>query len=405
MTRHTLFAALLLMLAARFGMAASEQGYRTEGDCDGLPRTTLTVEKPYCVGLVAEHLGFVRGVTALGNDIFLTDMGGWGSRRGRLLRLSPGNSKPQVVLARLEGASTVLPAPGTTLYLALKGRIIQLNPYATDPAATVREIVTGLPANGRHPLTVFTVAPDGSLFINVGSATNNCEGPDGTPPDPTAPCPETLESPPRGSILHVTPATTAIDARTLTPYARGLRNSMALAMLPGGQLAAAVNARDAISLRDPALPDASLPHDTLVLVKKGQDYGWPYCFDLQRPSPDYPNADCRRTQPPALLLPAHSAPLGMLVYQGKKLAGLTGQLLIAYHGYRSTGHRLVAVRLPPQGRPDGTPRNIISDWGYLAGQHPQGAPVSLFELPDGSVLISEDRNGSLLRLSAPRPAR
>jgi glucose/arabinose dehydrogenase len=105
-----------------------------------------------------------------------------------------------------------------------------------------------------------------------------------------------------------------------------------------------------------------------------------------------------------MLLPAHAAPLGMLLYRGKGgsqlLAALDGRLLIAYHGYRANGHRIVSVALDGQGSPAGPPADLVTAWDYAEGRHPQGAPVSLWELDDGSVLISEDHNGSLLRLAA-----
>ena len=101
---------------------------------------------------------------------------------------------------------------------------------------------------------------------------------------------ETLPLFPRAAIIHVVAQEAAVDARTVKPYATGLRNSMALAF-SSGQLYAGVNARDAINLADPSLADADLPHDTLLKVKEGGQYGWPYCYDNNTPNPEYPNYD------------------------------------------------------------------------------------------------------------------
>jgi glucose/arabinose dehydrogenase len=217
------------------------------------------------------------------------------------------------------------------------------------------------------------------------------------------PCPETEATPPRATILHVAPGDTAVDARTLRPYARGLRNSMALTTLDSGQLLAAVNARDAINQADATLSDVDLPHDTLVRVEQGADYGWPYCFDENRPSPEYAQFDCSKKHAPTMLLPAHAAPLGMIFYRGKTLAGLAGHLLIAYHGYRSSGHRIVKLALDEHGNPLGNPEDVVSGWDAVRGVHPQGAVVALWEMADGSVLATEDHNGTLLRLARDRP--
>ncbi|GGY17769.1 PQQ-dependent sugar dehydrogenase [Paludibacterium paludis] len=393
--------AVALLAAVASLPAAAASRYRTGGDCDGFPRVELTTERPLCVGLVADKLGFPRGLAVLGKDIFVLDMGAWGSRRGRLLILPDGGrGARRVLISGLERANAVAPGPGDTLYLGVKGKIVRLDPYAADPAATLRDVVTGLPWTGRHPLSSLAVARDGTLYINVGSATNNCEKTDGSPPDPGIACPETRETPPRASILRLLPVSPPYRAGRIAPYARGLRNSMALAVLPDGRLVAAGNARDAINRLDPSLSDTALPHDTLHLVEPGADYGWPYCYDNRRPSPEYPRADCSRQPLAALLLPAHAAPLGLLHYTGR-MARLAGHLIVAYHGYRAGGHRIVAIPMR-QNRPSAPPRDIVSGWNDVAGLRPMGAPVSLAALPDGSLLITEDRNGTLLRLSAPR---
>jgi glucose/arabinose dehydrogenase len=392
--------AVLLLIPLRIFAASSEQGYTTSGDCDGFPGVALTVSQPFCVGLVASKLGFARGVAAIGHDIFVVDMGGWDSHRGRLLRLpNGGHGAPEVVLRGLYQPNGLTPGPNHTLYVGITGKIAQVDPYATNPAKTMRVVVTGLPTTGRHPLATMAVAQDGVMYINVGSATDNCERFKGVPGGSPTPCPETLEAPPRGSILSAPRSGESRDARELTVYARGLRNSMAMAVLPDRRLVAAVNARDSIDCVSPSLSDEELPHDTLDLIEPGADYGWPYCFDNDRSSPEYPSFDCRERTSPTMLLPAHAAPLGMLVYQGKRLPGLGGKLIIGYHGYRSTGHRIVSVDVNSQSMPAGRPAELVGDWGYKAGSHPQGAPVSLFEMEDGSILITEDHNGTLLRLS------
>jgi glucose/arabinose dehydrogenase len=396
--------AVLLLIPLRIFAASPGQGYKTSGDCDGFPGVALTVSQPFCVGLVASRLGFARGVAAIGHDIFVVDMGGWDSHRGRLLRLpSGGHGAPEVVLRGLYQPNGLAPGPNRTLYVGITGKIVQFDPYAKNPVLTMRDVVTGLPTTGRHPLATMAVAQDGLLYFNVGSATDNCERPKGESGDPPNPCPETLEAPPRGSILSAPRSGESREARELAVYARGLRNSMAMAVLPNGRLVAAVNARDSIDRVSPSLSDEELPHDTLDLIEPGADYGWPYCFDNNRPSPEYPSFDCHQRMSPTMLLPPHAAPLGMLVYQGKRLSGLDGKLIIGYHGYRSTGHRIVSVEVSSQSMPVGQPAELVRDWGFEAGRHPQGAPVSLFEMEDGSIVITEDHNGTLLRLSINGP--
>ena len=394
-------AALLSLLAPLLAAAApADKAYRTAGDCDGFPAVALTTAGGLCVGLVAEGLGHARGVAVIDDDVFVVDMVAWESRKGRLLKLSKGGRHaPEVVLHDLYQPNAVARGPGRTLYLGITGQVLQVDPYAADAAGSARVIVDGLPATGRHPVPSLAVGTDGALFVNVGSATDNCHPTGGRLPDPKAACPETQENPPRGAVLRFPPRATTWHANEAPPYARGLRNSMAMAVLPNGRLAVAVNARDGINHVDPALSDATLPHEPLVVLQAGGDYGWPYCYDQRVPSPEYPGFDCASKLAPDLLLPAHAAPLGMLLYHGDKLPGLAGKLVIGYHGYRQTGHRIVAVALDKDQRPTGTPTELVTDWDQRDGNHPQGAPVGLVEMADGSVLVTDDHNGTLMRLS------
>jgi glucose/arabinose dehydrogenase len=339
-------------------------------------------------------------VAVIDDDVFVVDMVAWESHKGRLLKLSHGGRHaPEGVLHDLFQPNAVVRGPGRTLYVGVTGQVLQVDPYAADPAASARVIVDGLPATGRHPVPSLAVGGDGALFVNVGSFSDNCHPAGGRLPDPKAACPETQENPPRGSVLRFPPRATPWHANEQPPYARGLRNSMAMAVLANGKLAVAVNARDGINHADPALSDAALPHEPLVVLQPGGDYGWPYCYDQRVASPEYPGFDCASKLAPDLLLPAHAAPLGMLLYRGDKLPGLAGQLVIGYHGYRATGHRIVAVGLDKDQRPTGTPTELVTDWEQRDGVHPQGAPVGLAEMADGSVLVTDDHNGTLMRLS------
>jgi glucose/arabinose dehydrogenase len=102
---------------------------------------------------------------------------------------------------------------------------------------------------------------------------------------------------------------------------------------------------------------------------------------------------------PDLLLPPHAAPLGLLYYAGNKLPGLTGRLIIPLHGYRDGGHRIASLAIDADGRPKGQLADLVWGWDKTPGSHPQGAPVAAAAMRDGSILITEDLNGTLLRLS------
>lgn len=394
---------LLALLAVQPAAArkAPREGYRIAGQCDGFPRISLTTPAGMCVGLVASGIGFPRGLAVIGTDLYVADLASRTPGRGRILRFANyGRGAPVVVLAGLNQPNGLAAGGSGKLYVGEVGRIIRFDPRAADPKASISVVMSGLPQDGRHNLTAFTLAPDGGMVVNVGSFSDNCENDKGRAPNPTVRCPEQMKWPPRGALLRIPPgASLPMAARDAEVLAMGLRNAMAFAWLPDDTLMVASNGRDNIDAADPKLSDDTLPHDLLLAVEKGANYGWPYCFDANRPSPEYPKYDCSRMRRPALLLAPHAAPLGMIRYTGAKLPGLNGKLLLAYHGYRARGHRIVAVAAGPGGAVSGGESDVVSGWTRLAGTRPQGFPAALIELPDGSVLIAEDQNRGLIRLS------
>jgi glucose/arabinose dehydrogenase len=287
MTLHRSLLRLLAFALPCIGLfagapAQAAGSYRTSGDCDGFPKVSLRTPDGLCVGLVAAGLRFARGVAVIGDDIYVADMGSWEKGRGRLLRLPDGgHGAPQVLLTRLDRPNGLVATPDGRLLLGLAGRIVSVDPKADPPAAALQDVVTNLPNDGRHPLAALALAPDGTLFVNVGSATDHCERADDSAPDPAKPCPETQGTPPRG---------------------------------------------------------------------------------------------------------------------------LDGRELMTWHGYRDTGHRVVALAIDDRGVPQGKPQPLVSGWDAAKGIRPQGAPVGLAKMADGSVLISEDHNGTLLRLARAQPA-
>jgi hypothetical protein len=126
-------------------------------------------------------------------------------------------------------------------------------------------------------------------------------------------------------------------------------------------------------------------------------------IDNGTPNPEYRGrADYTHYKNPALLLPGHVAPLGMAFYTGSMFpAAYQNQLIVTFHGYREYGHRHMLVPVDEQGVPGaGEPMDLIRGWEKSAdGKDPQGAPVDVLVAKDGSLFVTEDKNGDVLRVS------
>lgn len=407
--------------------AAAEGGYSMGGTCDGLPKlANLQTPAGVCVGLVSKGFTYARGIAELpSGDLVLAEMGGWAQDRGGvwLLRRMPDKSYSRTRIAKqIDKPSGVAIGPDGLPYIGTPTGIFRFDPYeatvdpvpktgpfrATDykqPRFTL--VVKDLPGTGRHPLArfVFDKKSPWTLYVNVGSASDDCEqGASAKPPSGfPSPCPEAEGDGARGSIRKYDLSAGNHVATGFTVHARGLRNSMALAVHPtSGALVQAENSRDSINKFQASLTasEADLPHEELNVVLPGSHYGWPYCYDNGTPNPEYlGRVDCSRYTNPAQLLPGHASPLGMQYYTGSMLpAAYRNQLIVAYHGYRANGHRLVVVPVDANGIPgSGEPLDIIRNW-EKNGEDPLGSPVDVAVAKDGSLYVTEDKNGDVLRV-------
>lgn len=271
--KFSVLVALLFGLVMPWHGAGASAPYRVSGDCGGFPRTALLSVPGTCVGLVAQGLVFPRGVAVAGANIYVVEMGGWTPDRGRLLLLGhAGHDKPVVLLSGLDEPSALKFGPDGHLYVGLLGEIARVD-LATSPVS-LAPVVVGLPKTGRHPLTAFAFGPHSALYVNIGSATDYCEGAAGAAPVTTVPCPEAVTSPKRAAVILATIAPGVVtDAAAAPVVATGLRNSEGLMVLPDGQVVAAVNGRDYIGMADPGLDDEQEPHDTLDVLRQGADFG------------------------------------------------------------------------------------------------------------------------------------
>lgn len=181
--------------------------------------------------------------------------------------------------------------------------------------------------------------------------------------------------------------------------AGGLRNPVNIRFQPeSGKLWTTVQERD--GLGDDLVPDF------FTEVKKGEFYGWPYAYigpnEEPRRKGEAPEL-VKKTIVPDVVLPAHAAVMDFVFYTGKSFpAKYKNGAFLAYRGSNNRAKRVgySIVFIPFQkGRPASAPETFLSGW--MKGEDDKevwGRPVGLAQLPDGSLLISEDANNRIWRV-------
>jgi glucose/arabinose dehydrogenase len=278
-----------------------------------------------------------------------------------------------------------------TLFVAERNRILKF-PDAEDSyqrpdleAKTVIERDKLVPedeeSNG-HGRRVCKVGPDGKLYVAIGQPYN-------VPPA------EKLEMYSElgiGGIVRMDR-----DGKNREVFARGLRNSVGLDFNPAnGELWFTDNQVDGMG-------DDIPPGELNRATKAGQNFGFPWYGGGKVRTDEY-----QSFQPPAdVVFPqveevAHAADLGMTFYTGTMFpAAYRGGIFSAQHGSwdRSTpvGARVMFTKLNDDGTAtESTP--FAEGWLDKDSGDYLGRPVDVAQLPDGSLLVSDDTAGAIYRI-------
>jgi len=238
------------------------------------------------------------------------------------------------------------------------------------------EQIVDLPADGynNHWTRNIIANPQKTkIYISVGSASNNAEH--GMEVEQR-----------RAAILEVNP-----DGSGEQIFASGLRNPVPMDWEPvTGNLWTAVNERD--ELGDDLVPDYA------THVQRGGFYGWPYAYfganedpRMKGQRPDLVS----KTIVPDIPLGSHTASLGLMFYRGSQFPSrYRNGMFIGQHGSwnRSvlSGYKVLFVPFQ-NGKPSGAPEDFLT--GFVIDPvkgEVHGRPVCVAEMPDGSLLVSDD---------------
>jgi len=263
-----------------------------------------------------------------------------------------------------------------SLYVAEISRVLRydgIEARLDDPPDPI-VVLDGLPTETLHGWKFIRFSPDGWLYLQVGAPCNICKSADER----------------YASILRV-----RADGSDLEVFAHGVRNTVGFDWHPEtGVLWFTDNGRDRLG--------EDIPPDELNRAPEaGLHFGYPYCHGGSIPDPEYgAERGCEEFVGPALRMGAHVAGLGMRFYTGAMFPSeYRHRIFIAQHGsWNRTipdGYRVIVVEVE-----DGVVVNseVFID-GWLEGGRAWGRPVDVAVMPDGSLLVSDDRSGVVYRVT------
>ena len=261
-------------------------------------------------------------------------------------------------------------------YVGVPSGVVRLNDGDGDGTAETQTAIIGdLPPRVGHTTRTVAFLLDGRMLLSVGSSCNVC-----------------TESDPRRAAIVVYDDATGANGQL---FATGLRNAVGLAIQPdSGALWVTNNGRDLLG--------DDVPPETVYLVNEGDHFGWPACHAGTIPDPEFGGEGaCAGVIQPALTWQAHSAPLGLVFYDGDAFPEeYRGDLFIALHGSwnrpQPVGYEV--LRVPFDGGAPSGPAEVFAT-GWLADGRVSGRPVGLAVGPDGALYLSDDRGGFIYRIA------
>ena len=305
----------------------------------------------------------------------------WAGTRaiGRVYEIKDkGGVREHRILAQKLNQPNGVAFQGGNLYVAAINRVFRYDGIEDNPSVKPVEMTAAfkLPPDVHHNWKFMAFGPDSKLYIQVGSPCNICE-----------------PSPEHGQIRRY-----VADGSNMEVVARGVRNSVGFDFHPKtGELWFTDNGRD--------WQAENSPEDELNRVSKmGQFFGFPYCHANGIPDMDIKKKDpCKGVTLPVALMGPHAAALGMRFYSGSMFPKeYQDTVFVARRGSwnRSQlfGYDVANVRATPQGK---NAKVIPFMTGFKDDKENKfwGRPADVMQMPDGSLLVADEQNGAIYRVT------
>jgi glucose/arabinose dehydrogenase len=263
-----------------------------------------------------------------------------------------------------------------TLYIAELSKISKIDKVEDNlenpPKPTM--IYDNLPKDEAHGWKFIGIGPDNKLYVPVGQPGNNV-----------------LHDEAHGQIRRMN-----LDGTGAEVYVKGVRNTVGFDWNPTTkQMYFTDNGRDWMS--------EAVPEDELNRVTKaGEDFGAPYCLQGNILDPEFGwGKSCADYTAPVGLLGSHTAALGMRFYTGKMFpAAYKDAIFIARHGSWNKTTKLGGDVVVAKLNKDGTVKSVEPFLtGFIEDNKYLGRPVDVLQMKDGSMLVSDDWNGAIYRIT------
>ena len=370
MSKKKIILISLLSIAAIIGAAVFylKQQVNIAWEKSEIDLSTIKLPEGFKIAIFAEDVKNARSITRSPDGTIFVGTRGEGSVYA--LRDEDGDYKAEkrwTIATDLEMPNGVAVKDGD-LYVAEYNRILRYDDIEKQLDNPPKPVVINedYPSEKHHGWKFIDFGPDGKLYVPVGAPCNICES----------------EEEIFNTITRINP-----DGSDLEIVQRGVRNTVGFTWHPNTkELWFTDNGRDWLGNDSPACELNHAPKD-------GMHFGYPYCHQGDIADPDFGEKyACSEFTPPAVKLGPHVAPLGLIFYTGTQFPEIyNNQLLIAEHGSwnraEPIGYQLSLVSFDANGQPK--EKSAFAS-GWLEDGEAWGRPVDLEQLPDGSVLVSDD---------------
>lgn len=342
----------------------------------GMYLDDIVLPSGFTINIYADHVENARSLALGDNGTLFVGTRSAGKVYAVLDRNHDASADEVITIAERLNMPNGVAFRNGSLYVAEVNRVLRYDRIESrlkNPPKPV--IVTrSFPEDPHHGWKFIRFGPDDKLYVPVGAPCNVCE----------------RSNPIYASITRLNP-----DGSNLEIFAHGVRNTVGFDWHPKtGELWFTDNGRDWLG--------DDLPPDELNRApQKGMHFGFPYCHGGTIADPKFDNKrSCKEFVPPAMALGPHVAALGMRFYTGTMFPDLyRNQIFIAEHGSwnRTTpiGYRISLVRRHGN---QAISYDVFAK-GWLKNGSAWGRPVDVLVMPDGALLVSDDRAGVIYRIS------